>query len=100
MFDNLETAIIQALGFFVIFGFFVYQTLFPNKKTKKPKINPKKTKTSDTKKSIKIEPKKALFTRKSKAVEEDLSVKKKRLFGRRKEIIKEKIKPKKKGWFQ
>ena len=88
MFDNLETALIQALGFLAIFGFFVYQTLFANKKTN----------SSDTKKSIKIEPRKALFTRKSKAVEEDLSVKKKRLFGR-KEIIKEGIKPKKKGWF-
>ena len=100
MFDNLETALIQALGFFSVFGFFVYQTLFANKKTKNPKINPKKTKTSYTKKSIKIEPKKVLFTRKSKAVEEDLSVKKKRLFGRKKEIIKEGIKPKKKGWFK
>ena len=99
MFDNLETALIQALGFFAIFGFFVYQTLFANKNTKNPKIYPKKTKTSDTKKSIKIEPKKGLFTRKSKAVDEDLSVKKKRIFGRNKEIIKEGIKPKKKGWF-
>ena len=52
MFDNLETALIQALGFFSVFGFFVYQTLFANKKTKNPKINPKKTKTSDTKKYI------------------------------------------------
>ena len=34
MFDNLETALIQALGFFVVFSFFVYQTLFSAKKPK------------------------------------------------------------------
>ena len=34
MFDNLETALIQALGFFAIFGFFAYQTLFATKKQK------------------------------------------------------------------
>ena len=37
MFDNLETALIQAFGFFAIFGFFVYQTLFANKKNETPK---------------------------------------------------------------
>ena len=37
MFDNLGTAIIQALGFFAIFGFFVYQTLFADKKNKNSK---------------------------------------------------------------
>ena len=100
MFDNLGTALVQALGFFAIFGFFVYQTLFADKKPKNPKINPKRTKISDTKKSIKNEPKKVLFTKKSKPVEEDTSVKKKGLFGRKKEIIKEEIKPKKKGWFK
>ena len=67
MFDNIETALIQAFGFFVIFGFFVYQTLFANIKRKNPKINQNKTRISNTKKSI--EPKKALFSRKSKALE-------------------------------
>ena len=28
MFDNLGTALVQALGFFAVFGFFVYQTLY------------------------------------------------------------------------
>ena len=32
MFDNLGTALVQALGFFAVFGFFVYQTLFADKK--------------------------------------------------------------------
>jgi len=59
-----------------------------------------KTKISDTKESIKKEPKKGLFNRKSKPVEENLPVKKKGLFGRKKEDIKQEIKPKKKGWFK
>ena len=71
-----------------------------NKKTKNSKSNPKKIKVSDTKESIKKEPKKGLFNRKSKPVEENISVQKKGLFGRRKEVVKEEIKPKKKGWFK
>ena len=100
MFDNLGTALVQAFGFFAVFGFFVYQTLFADSKPKNSKSNPKKTKISDKKESIKKEPKKGLFNRKSKPVEENLTVQKKGLFGRKKEVIKEEIKPKKKGWFK
>ena len=100
MFDNLGTALVQALGFFGIFGFFVYQTLFTDKKPKNQKVNPKKIKISDTKEPIKKEPKKGLFGRKSKPVEKNLSVKKKGLFSRKKEVIKEETKPIKKGWFK
>ena len=100
MFDNLGTALVQALGFFTVFGFFVYQTLFADKKTKNSKLNPKKTKNSVTNKSIKKEPKKGLFNKKSKPLDENFPVKKKGLFGRKKEVIKEEIKPKKKGWFK
>ena len=100
MFDNLGTALVQALGFFAIFGFFVYQTLFADTKPKNSKLNPKKTKISDTKKSTKKESKKVLFNKKSKPIEENLPVQKKGLFGRKKEVIKEDIKPKKKGWFK
>jgi len=100
MFDNLGTALLQALGFFAIFIFFVYQTLFADKKTKNPELKSKKTKISDTKEFIKKEAKKGLFSRKSKPVEENLSVQKKGLFGRKKEVIKEEIKPRKKGWFK
>ena len=99
MFDNLGTALVQALGFFAIFGFFVYQTLFADKKPKNLKLNSQKIKVSDTKKSIKKEPKKGLFNRKSKPVEENLPVQKKGLFGRKKEVINEEIKPQKKGLF-
>ena len=66
MFDNLGTALVQALGFFAVFGFFVYQTLFADSKPKNSKLSPKKAKTSEIKESIKKEPKKGLFNRKSK----------------------------------
>ena len=49
MFENFSTAVIQLIGFFGVFGFFVYQLLSdkknvkPNISTVKPKdINPKK----------------------------------------------------------
>jgi len=42
MFDNLGTALVQALGFFAVFGFFVYQTLFADSKPKNSKSNLKK----------------------------------------------------------
>ena len=100
MFDNLGTALVQALGFFAVFGFFVYLTLFADSKPKNSKLNPKKTKISKTKESIKKESKKGLFKRKPKSVEENLPVQKKGLFGRKKEVIKEEIKPKRKGWFK
>ena len=100
MFDNLGTALVQALGFFAVFVFFVYQTLFADNKLKNSTLNPKKTKISDTKKSTNREPKKGLFNRKSKTVEENPPVQKKGLFGRKKEVIKEEIKPNKKGWFK
>jgi len=100
MFDNLGTALVQALGFFAVFGFFVYQTLFSDNKNKNSKLNLKRTKISDIKESIKKEPKKGIFNRKSKPVEDNLPVQKKGLFGRKKEVIKEEIKPKKKGWFK
>ena len=100
MFDNLGTALVQALGFFAVFGFFVYQTLFADKKNKNSKLNPKKTNISNTKQSTKKEPKKGLFNRKSNPVKENLPVQKQGLFGRKKVVIKDEIKPKKKGWFK
>ena len=53
MFDNLGTALVQAFGFFAVFGFFVYQTLFADSKPKNSKSNPEKTKISNKKESIK-----------------------------------------------
>ena len=91
MFDNLGTALVQAIGFFAVFVFFVYQTLFADKKTKNSKLNPKQTKIADTKKSIIKEPKKSLFTRKSKSVEENLPVQKKAYLGEKKKLLKKRL---------
>ena len=96
MFDNLGTALVQALGFFAVFGFFVYQTLFADRKPKNTKSNPKKTKVSVTKGLIKKETKKGLFNRKSKPVEENLIVQKKGLFGRKKKLLKRRLNQRKK----
>ena len=51
MFDNLGTALVQALGFFAVFGFFVYQTLFADSKPKNSNLSPKKTKEKQTSKN-------------------------------------------------
>ena len=72
MFENFSTALIQLVGFFGVFGFFVYQLLTDKKKGKpsnsivKPKvINPKK------------ENKGGFFGRRKKEVIEELPKKKK-----------------------
>ena len=96
MFDNLGTALVQALGFFAIFGFFVYQTLFADRKPKNSKSNPKKIKIYDTKESIKKEPKKSLFNRKSKPVEENLPVQKRDYLGEKKKLLKKRLNQRKK----
>ena len=85
----------------MLFLVFLYIKLYlqiANPKTQNQIL--KKTKISEKKESIKKDPKKGLFNRKSKPVEENLTVQKKGLFGRKKEVIKEEIKPKKKGWFK
>ena len=81
MFENFGTAIVQAVGFFGVFGFFVYRLLsekVPNDTPKKdPKINPKKP-------------------------VKNFNTVKKGLFGRKKQVeqnIDEIKKEKKKGWF-
>ena len=81
MFDNLGTAIVQAIGFFGVFGFFVYQLLSDGKKPIKNKLKPAIKKGNETK---------------------DLNgkSKKKGLFGRKIEPSKQELKPKKKGWFK
>ena len=81
MFDNLATTIVQAVGFFGVFGFFAYQLL------------------SDGKKSIKTDFKSS--SKKVKQIKGDNNRPiKKGLFGRKLEPIKEEVKPKKKGWFK
>ena len=80
MFDNFGTAIVQAIGFFGIFVFFVYQLLSDAKKPNNTKLKPAKKKINDTN-DFKVKPKK------------------RGLFGRKEEPIEVLEKPKKKGWF-
>ena len=82
MFENFGTAIVQALGFFGVFGFFVYRLLSEKVSTDSPKENSKRN-SSKPVKSINSE--------------------KRGLFGRKKKVelnIDENKKENKKGWFK
>jgi len=81
MFENFGTAIVQAVGFFGVFGFFVYRLLSEKVSSNSLKVN-SRNKSSIPVKSTTSE-KKGLFGRK-KNVEQSIEVKKKE---------------KKKGWF-
>ena len=79
MFENLSTALIQALGFFGVFGFFVFQLI--RDKNKEPSAR-----TKNVKNLVKIDdklntPKNRFFRKKDKIVEVT-ETKKKRWFGR------------------
>ena len=76
MFENFSTALIQLVGFFGVFGFFVYQ-LLTDKRKEKPSISIAKPKEINPKKEVKGG-----------------------FFGRRKkEVIEESPKKNKKRWF-
>ena len=78
MFENFGTAIVQALGFFGVFGFFVYRLL----SEKDSSVSPKKNS---------LKPNKSV------------SSEKKGLFGRKKKVelnMGENKKENKKGWFK
>jgi len=81
----------------ILINFFNHSLI---KSEEKKNLGNNKIENISKKESIKKESKKGLFKRKSKPVEENLTVQKKGLFGRKKEVIKEEIKPKKKGWFK
>ena len=77
MFENFSTALIQLVGFFGVFGFFVYQLLTDNKKGK-PKNFIVKPKDINSKKEVKSG-----------------------FFGRRKkEVVEEPVKNKRNRWFK
>ena len=100
MFDNLGTAIVQAIGFFGVFGFFVYQLLSDGKKPIKTQLQPAKKKVNETK-DLKVKTmNKGLFGRKIEPTKQELKPKKKGIFGRKEEPIKASEKPKKKSWFK
>ena len=82
MFENFGTAIVQAVGFFGVFGFFVYRLLSEKVSSDSPKINSKK----NSLKPIK-----------------NVSSEKRGLFGRKKKVeqnIVDNKKENKKGWFK
>ena len=81
MFENFSTAIIQAVGFFGVFGFFVYRLISEKSTSNISKENTK----NKTSKSIKTE-----------------NTKKKGLFGMKKNAKQniEVKKENKKGWFK
>ena len=82
MFENFGTAIVQAVGFFGVFGFFVYRLLSEKESSYSLKENSKK----NTSKPVRSN-----------------SSEKKGLFGRKKKVelnIVENKKENKKGWFK
>ena len=100
MFDNIGTALVQAVGFFGVFGYFVYQLLSDGKKPIQNKSNVPVKKINKTI-LLKDEPKKkGLFGRKKEPIIEDVKPKKKGLFGKKVEPVKVLEEPKKKGWFR
>jgi len=100
MFDNIGTALVQAVGFFGVFGFFVYQLLSDGKKPIRTQLKSPIKKVNKSMDSIKIQEKKGLFGRKKEPITEDVKPKRKGLFGKKVEPVKVLEEPKKKGWFR
>ena len=98
MFENIGTALLQAIGFFGIFGFFVYQLISDGNNKNNTQLNTSSAK-SNKYINLKDKPiKKGLFGRKTEPIKEEGKPKKKRLFERKKEEdVEEKLI--KKGWF-
>ena len=82
MFENFGTAIVQAVGFFGVFGFFVYRLLSEKNSTNSSKVNTK-IKSSKSVKTVSSK-KQGLFGRKN-VVEQNIEVK---------------TKENKRGWFK
>ena len=98
MFDNIGTALVQAVGFFAVFGFFVYQLLSDGKNNNNPTPIVLSNKSKKSKDFIDKPKKSRWFSKKSEPINEEVKPKKNGLFGRKKTIDLEE-KPKKKGWF-
>ena len=100
MFENIGTALVQAVGFFGVFGFFVYQLLSDGKKSIQTKS---KSTTKKVNKSMDLfdkTEKKRLFGRQKEPIKVDVKPKKKGLFGKKVEPVIVTEEPKKKGWFR
>ncbi len=100
MFDNIGTALVQAVGFFGVFGFFVYQLLSDGKKPIQTQLKSPIKKVNKSLDSINKPKKKGLFGRKKETIDENVKPKKKGLFSKKVEPEKVVEEPKKKGWFR
>ena len=100
MFDNIGTALVQAVGFFGVFGFFVYQLLSDGKKPIQTQLKSPIKKVNKSMDSINKPKRKGLFGRKKETINENVKPKKKGLFGKKVEPEKVVEEPKKKGWFR
>ena len=100
MFENISTALVQALGFFGVFGFFVYQLLSEGKKPIQTQLKSPMKKVNKSIDLVNKTEKKGLFGRKKDQIKIDVKPKKKGLFGKKVEPVIVTEEPKKKGWFR
>ena len=100
MFENIGTAIVQAVGFFGVFGFFVYQLLSDGKKPIKTQLKSPIKKVNKSTDLVDKTEKKGLFGRKKEPIKVDVKPEKKRLFGKKVKPVIVAEEPKKKGWFR
>ena len=100
MFDNIGTALVQAVGFFGVFGFFVYQLLSDGKKTIQTQSKSPIKKVNKSIDLIEKPKNKGLFGRKKEPIKVDVKPKEKGLFSKKVKPVKVVEEPKKKGWFK
>ena len=100
MFDNIGTALVQAVGFFGVFAFFVYQLLSDGKKPIQTQLKSPIKKVNKSMELIDKPKKKGLFGRKKDQITVEVKPKKKGLFAKKVEPINVVEEPKKKGWFR
>ena len=100
MFENIGTAIVQAVGFFGVFGFFVYQLLSEGKKPIQTRSKSPIKKVNKSMNLVGKTEKKGLFGRKKEPIKADVKPKKKGLFGKKVEPVEIVKESKKKGWFR
>ena len=99
MFDNIGTALVQAVGFLIIFGYFVFQLLSDSNKTINTQIKSSRKKINESNDLKEKTMKKGLFGRKTELVKDVEKQKKKGLFAGTNKPAKDIQKSKKKGWF-
>jgi len=99
MFDNLDTALVQGVGFFIVFGYFVIQILFVDKKSKNIQFKSNNNIQSSTKRVTEKPQKIGLFNRKPQKTLVEEKPQKKGLFNRKPQKTLVEDKTQKKGWF-